>query len=94
MHLIDSHKFEKAGFQGCSNSAYNLLKTSCCKKYCVEDIETLNLFIDPGDPAAVKRLYEEFPCPFCNEKKYNLTPIQDIDSVTEHCEWKWALVDS
>jgi len=89
MSLIDKYKFEHRGGYGCSNSDYDLCRTSCCGAYCVHDNELLDLYLDPADlTKKIEFINPAASCPFCGSQKWKL---EDVMSLTEvPADWKWA----
>jgi len=95
MGVIDKWHFEARGGHGCDNSDYRLLRTTCCGFYVVEDVELLDLYVDPADLnnsialGYSPRHGEPLPmCPFCGAAEWDLVEIQDITGVPE--VWEWA----
>lgn len=50
MGNIDKETFEQRGARGCSDSDYDLCKTSCCGAWCVADDELGDLHLSGDDP--------------------------------------------
>lgn len=95
MGVIDKYKFESRGGHGCSNSNYVLHRTTCCRRFCVEDSELADLYVDPTDLTRRMPLWrggeDEFPCPFCGTLVWDLSEVDELDEVPS--DWHWACVE-
>src|SRR5271163_2047379 len=88
MSLIEKHLFEKRGGCGCKESDYNLLRTTCCKTFIVEDDELLDYYFDPNDLKKTVHFSKGEPCPFCGNKNWSYEDIDDFSLMPE--SWRWA----
>ena len=88
MSLIDKWAFQSRGGCGISESDYNLLRTTCCKSFFVEDDELLDYYLDPNDLNKVAHLLKGSPCPFCGSKDFGFEDIVDFALMPE--DWRWA----
>ena len=94
MSVIDKYEFESRGASGCSNSDYHLHRTTCCGRFCVEDDELSDLYLDPSDLSKHISLLRvptdtnPFPCPFCGGINWELVEVAELSAVPE--PWRWA----
>jgi hypothetical protein len=88
MGVIDKSKFESRCSAGCSNSDYHLHRTTCCRGFCVEDDELLQLYFDPTDSTKWIWLVEGCICPICGSQNWSLVEVERTEDVPK--EWKWA----
>jgi hypothetical protein len=94
MGVIDKYRFENQGGGGCSNLDYRLHRTSCCGRYCVEDYELSDLYLDSADLSRRVSLLRHrsdtspFLCPMCWAADWDLAEVQELAEVPE--EWRWA----
>ena len=89
VYIINKSIFEARSKSGCSNSDYNLVRTTCCGKFAVEDDELLDLYYDSENLSKIVKLYEDSNCPFCNSNEWDYVEIEDASLVPNH--WKWAI---
>jgi hypothetical protein len=89
-YLIDKALFEARSGGGCSNSAYTLVRTTCCRNFAVEDDELLNLYYDPHDLTRIARLYRNQNCPFCGSGKWDFEEIEAAELLPSI--WAWAAI--
>lgn len=87
-YLIDKTVFEARGEYGCSNSDYNLVRTTCCGKFAVEDDELLQLYCDPEDLSKVVQLFDVQSCPLCQSSEWELKEVESQTDMPK--EWAWA----
>jgi len=91
---LDNRAFERAGAQGCSNSAYQVVTAACCDRQVVEDVELSNVYFDSSDLTKVMSLLTDddeptAACPLCRATNlFRLVPVEDEADVAE--EWRWA----
>jgi hypothetical protein len=88
MGTIDKNIFEKAGAKGCSNSDYNLVFTSCCHSYLVEDEELHNIYYDPNDVSKVIDALNLKQCPICYSDKWDFSEVSEWPRSPN--QWQWA----
>lgn len=88
MGTIDNHIFEKAGAKGCSDSDFNIVKTTCCNTYLVEDGELNEIYFDPADLRKSVDIIYLCGCPMCGSKLWNYYKFAEWP--TEKTVWQWA----
>ena len=88
MGTIDNPLFARWGARGCSNSDYNLVQTSCCGGYMVEDGELGELYTQPAQPAAHVPTYDLSTCPLCQAPEWDYKPLAQWPHVPNG--WTWA----
>ena len=88
MSLIDKWAFESRRGHGISESNYNLLRTTCCKSFLVEDDELLDYYVDPNNLEKVVQLLKGSSCPICSSKDFNFEDVDDFTLMPE--AWRWA----
>ncbi len=88
MSTIDNIVFEKAGARGCSNSGYNLVETTCCHSYMVEDDELNDVYFDPSNLGNVIEATYSGSCPICGANDWDY--IQLNEWPREPTNWQWA----
>jgi hypothetical protein len=88
MSLIDKWAFQSRGGHGISESNYNLLRTTCCKSFLVEDDELLDYYIDPNNLEKVAQLLKGSSCPFCGSNDFSFEDIDDFTLMPN--AWRWA----
>lgn len=93
MSVIDKVRFETRGARGCSNSDYRLCQATCCGRYCVEDEELGDLYLDPADLGRTVSLLGAQgdlppPCPMCGAPEWDLTEVRELPDVP--ASWTWA----
>jgi hypothetical protein len=93
MGNIDNVTFERRGARGCSNSDYNLCRTTCCDSWGVEDNELSDLYLNGADTSKVISLLvapgQHIVCPYCGSERWALRPVTSDEAVPH--EWRWAL---
>lgn len=90
MRVLDKYRFESFGDVGCSNSDYRLHRATCCCSYFVEDVELLDLYLDPNNLSnRVDGVYG-IPCPLCGLSKWESVVVENLADVP--LEWRWACV--
>ncbi len=88
---IDDIAFRSAGSRGCSNSDFNLCRTTCCEAWCVTDEELHDLYIDGGDLSKVVAMIGESAaaCPLCGARDWDHRDVEELKGVPD--TWRWAL---
>ena len=95
MSVIDQDRVRARDPGGCSNSHFQLWRTTCCNSYAVHDDELSNLYLSPDDLTNVFSLLgapDDPPmlCPFCGVSDWDLTELSDPSDVPP--SWTWAAV--
>lgn len=97
MSIIDKRRFEAGGAVGCSNSEYEPCRTTCCHRFCVEDVELSDLYLSPNDLSNRVSLLrhkadiEPFPCPLCGAADWAIARAPSLEDVPE--AWRWVCSD-
>ncbi|CAA0104246.1 Uncharacterised protein [BD1-7 clade bacterium] len=76
---IDKIGFESSSSKGCSSSHYTFMKTNCCARVGVEDLELSEFYFDPSDLTKSVNLFEELTCPFCQSGSWELAPLNSYE---------------
>ena len=87
--IIDKLKFESRSRKGCSNSHYIFMRTVCCGRIGIEDLELSEFYFDSGDPTISLNLFEELICPFCDSGSWDLVEIEPLKVSLK--EWSWVI---
>jgi hypothetical protein len=88
MGTIDKNIMEKAGARGCSNSDYNIVITTCCNAYLVEDDELNDVYYDPEDLKKVIDISYSGMCPICGSSSWSYQQLNEWPK--EKSKWQWA----
>ena len=88
MGTLDNALLERWGARGCSNSHYELVRSSCCGAFFVEDRELCVLYWNSNSPSARLNTFELERCPACSTAQwdYETLPNQPVLSTP----WAWA----
>ena len=88
MGTIDKKIIEKAGARGCDDSDYNIVKTTCCNSYLVEDDELNDVYFDPEDLNKVIDVAYSGECPLCGSSTWDYKQLTEWPK--EKTKWQWA----
>lgn len=88
MSTIDKNIFEKSGARGCSNSDYNIVKTTCCNTYFVEDAELNDIYFNPATLKKVIDITYANSCPVCESHVWDYSQLVELPR--ERTDWQWA----
>src|SRR5687768_12003833 len=93
MGNVDRCAMESRSRGGCDNSDYRFVRTSCCGRVLVEDVELQELYVDAADLTrriSLLRVPSEPPsrCPVCASSAWDLSDVNDPTEVPT--EWMWA----
>ncbi len=88
MGTIDKNIIEKAGARGCDNSDYNIVRTTCCNSYLVEDDELNEVYFDPEDLRKVIDVTYSGECPVCGSSSWDYKQLNEWPK--EKTKWQWA----
>ena len=88
MGTISNRALEESGAKGCSNSDYNICKTSCCNSYLVSDDELHDVYYDPKDLSKCLKVWQQDKCPICHAEEW--TYLIDSGYQKENTGWQWA----
>mgnify|MGYP000223750898 CR=1 FL=1 len=88
MGTISKSATEKRGVKGCSNSEYNICKTSCCHSYVVSDDELHDVYFDPRDLSKRLKVWQQDSCPLCGAKEWDYPAV--LEYKNENTGWQWA----
>jgi len=85
---INKFKFKSRSQKGCSNSYYILMRTNCCGRVGVEDVELSEFYFDAKEPDRSVNLFEELTCPYCDSGSWDTKDVDPREEVPG--EWVWA----
>ncbi len=88
MGTIDKHILENSGARGCRNSDYNLVLTTCCNSYLVEDDELQDIYYDPEDLNKVIDITDQGNCPICDSEVWDYKELKEWPK--EKTKWQWV----
>ena len=89
MPNISKSLFELRGGSGCSNSHYSLSSASCCAGIGLEDEELHHFYFNATDLSLKINLWENFACPFCGDRSFDLKSVPLGDPIP--LGWSWAI---
>lgn len=88
MPSLDPQRLAAWGAPGCSNSHYLLARTTCCRRFVMEDAELGDLYLDPRDPRRMGTSHACGACPLCGAARWDY--VHATTWPRPPTGWEWA----